>query len=29
MVDKRNILRDEAPFNYRILKDNKAPINYR
>ena len=28
MEDRRNILRDEAPFDYRILKDNKAQINY-
>lgn len=26
MEDKRNILRDEEPFSYRVLKDNKAQI---
>jgi hypothetical protein len=26
MEDKRNVLRDEQPFDYKILKDNKAHI---
>ncbi len=26
MEDKRNVLRDEEPFSYRVLKDDKAQI---
>ncbi len=29
MEDKRNILRDEEPFAYKLLKDKKAQIYYR
>lgn len=29
MEDKRNILRDEQPFDYKILKDNKAHIFFK
>lgn len=29
MEDKRNILFDEQPFSYKILKDKKAMIYYR
>ncbi len=28
MEDKRHILRDEQPFDYKLLKDNKAQIFY-
>lgn len=29
MEDKRNILFDEQPFSYKILKDKKAMIYYK
>lgn len=29
MEDKRNILREEEPFDYKLLKDNKAHVYYR
>lgn len=29
MEDKRNILFDEKPFGYKILKDKKAQITYK
>jgi len=29
MKDKRNILFDEKPFSYKLIKDNKAQISYK
>ena len=29
MEDKRNILFDEKPFSYKLIKDNKAQISYK
>lgn len=29
MQDKRNILFDEKPFSYKLIKDKKAQISYR
>lgn len=29
MEDKRNILFDEKPFSYKLIKDNKAQILYK
>lgn len=29
MEDKRNILFDEKPFSYKLMKDNKAQISYK
>lgn len=28
MEDKRNILKDQTPFDYRIIKDDKAQITF-
>ncbi len=29
MEDKRSILKEEQPFDYKVLKDNKAHVYYR
>ena len=29
MIDERNVLRDEKPFSYKLLKDGKAQVFFR